>query len=61
MDNTIQIIEETTPYLEQEVLEAIERHSAVIAEAGSLCAGFLLFFVVVLLCYFCYKFFRMFF
>lgn len=61
MDNTIQIIEETTPLLEQELLELIENNTALIAEAGMLCSGFLLFFVIVVLCYFAYKFFRMFF
>lgn len=54
----VEIIEATdyTP-----ALQIIEMHCAQIAEASNLIAGFLLFFVVVILCYFAYKFMRIFF
>lgn len=53
-----QIIEviDYTPYLER-----IESYANQSADASVLIAGFLLFFVVVALCYFVYKFFRIFF
>lgn len=53
-----QVIEaiDYTPYLER-----IEGYAALSADASVLIAGFLLFFVVVVLCYFAYKFFRIFF
>lgn len=43
------------------ILERIEAHTSLIADASVLLVGFLLFFVVVVLCYFAYKFFRIFF
>lgn len=43
------------------ILEKIESFAEISADASVLIAGFLLFFVVVLLCYFAYKFFRIFF
>lgn len=58
---------ETTPTEIVEVidytpaLEMIEMHCAQIADASGLIAGFVLFFVVVCLCYFAYKFLRIFF
>lgn len=42
-------------------LGSIEDYLAQIVDASGLVAGFLLFFVVVVLCYFAYKFFRIFF
>ena len=45
-----------TPYL-----ESIDSRVGQIADASVLISGFLLFFVVVVLCYFAYKFFRIFF
>lgn len=45
-----------TPYL-----ESIDSRVGQIADASVLISGFLLFFVVVALCYFAYKFFRIFF
>ena len=41
-------------------LGSIEDYLAQIVDASGLVAGFLLFFVVVVLCYFAYKFFRIF-
>lgn len=41
-------------------LGSIEDYLAQIVDASGLVAGFLLFFVVVVLCYFAYKFFRLF-
>lgn len=56
----IEVIESTTPdYIT--VLEEIAANTALSAEASTLLAGFMLFFVVVALCYFAYKFFRIFF
>lgn len=43
------------------LLESIEAYAGQIADASVLIAGFLLFFVAVALCYFAYKFFRIFF
>lgn len=43
------------------ILEKIEAHASLSADASVLIAGLLLFFVVVVLCYFAYKFFRIFF
>lgn len=53
----IEIIEEVdyTPLLEQ-----IAANTSLIADASVWIQGFLLFFVVVVLCYFVYKFFRIF-
>lgn len=53
----IQVIEviDYTP-----TLENIEAYLAQIVDASVLIDGFLLFFVVVVLCYFAYKFFRIF-
>lgn len=52
MDPTVATVAETAEYTEQ--LNKL-------IELNSLVAGFCLFFVIVLLCYFAYKFFRMFF
>ena len=54
----IEIIEEVdyTPLLEQ-----IAANTSLIADASVWIQGFLLFFVVVVLCYFAYKFLRIFF
>ena len=41
-------------------LGSIEDYLGQIVDASGLVAGFLLFFVVVVLCYFAYKFFRIF-
>lgn len=43
------------------ILERIESYASQAVDASVLIAGFLLFFVVVVLCYFAYKFFRIFF
>ena len=43
------------------ILEDIRTAAEMSADASVLIAGFLLFFVVVTLCYFVYKFFRIFF
>lgn len=43
------------------ILEDIQNAAELSADASVLIAGFLLFFVVVLLCYFAYRFFRIFF
>ena len=55
--NVTEIIEEVdyTPLLEQ-----IAANTSLIADASVWIQGFLLFFVVVVLCYFVYKFFRIF-
>ena len=57
-DAVNQIIEviDYTPYL-----QSIDSRVVQIADASVLITGFLLFFVVVALCYFVYKFFRIFF
>lgn len=55
------VIEATEVVTNIELLQAIESNSAIIADAGILIVGFLLFFVVVCLCYFGYKFLRIFF
>lgn len=56
---------ETTPVTEvvdyTQQLDQLIANTDQIAEASVLVAGFVLFFVVVLLCYFVYKFFRIFF
>ena len=44
-----------------ETLNNIQAFANLTADASVLIAGFLLFFVVVTLCYFVYKFFRIFF
>lgn len=57
----------TAPMLVTEVIDytpvlvQIEEHASLLAEHAVLVTGFLLFFVVVILCYFVYKFFRIFF
>ena len=58
MEQVIEIAEtiDYTPFLEQ-ILGTTQN----IEYALQLLAGFGLFFVIVLLCYFCYKFFRIFF
>lgn len=43
------------------VLENIEDYASLNADASVLIAGILVFFMVVILCYFAYKFFRIFF
>lgn len=43
------------------ILEDIQTAAELSADASVLIAGFCLFFVVVLLCYFAYRFFRIFF
>ena len=43
------------------ILEDIQTAAELNADASVLIAGFLLFFTVVLLCYFAYRFFRIFF
>lgn len=55
--NVTEIIEgvDYTPLLEQ-----IAANTSLIADASVWIQGFLLFFVVVVLCYFVYKFFRIF-
>lgn len=57
-ESVSQVIEviDYTPYLER-----IEAYANLSADASVLIAGFLLFFVVIILCYFAYKFFRIFF
>ena len=50
------VIEETVSPL----LEQIAVNTSLIADASVWIQGFLLFFVVVVLCYFVYKFFRIF-
>ena len=57
----VQVIEvvEAIDYTEQ--LTAIINHLLSLGDGINLIAGFLLFFVVVVLCYFVYKFFRIFF
>lgn len=57
----VQVIEvvDAIDYTEQ--LTAIINHLLSLGDGINLIAGFLLFFVVVVLCYFVYKFFRVFF
>lgn len=52
-----EVIEETVSPL----LEEIAMNASLIADASVKTTGFLLFFVVVILCYFAYKFLRIFF
>lgn len=52
-----EVIEETASPL----LEEIAAHASLIADASVKTTGFLLFFVVVILCFFAYKFLRIFF
>lgn len=52
-------VTEVVDYTQQ--LDELIAYSSQIADASVLVAGFMLFFVVVLLCYFVYKFFRIFF
>lgn len=57
-----EIIEATQPFIDYSAqLAEIQELVALNADASVLIAGFLLFFVVVVLCYFGYKFFRIFF
>lgn len=58
VENVTQIIE-VIDYTE--TLTNIQAFANLTADASVLIAGFLLFFVVVTLCYFVYKFFRIFF
>ena len=58
VENVTQIIE-VIDYTE--TLNNIQAFANLTADASVLIAGFLLFFVVVTLCYFVYKFFRIFF
>ena len=58
VENATQIIE-VIDYTE--TLNNIQAFANLTADASVLIAGFLLFFVVVTLCYFVYKFFRIFF
>lgn len=58
VENVNQIIE-VIDY--SETLNNIQAFANLTADASVLIAGFLLFFVVVTLCYFVYKFFRIFF
>lgn len=60
MDTTNQVIEvvQTTDYTE--VLGKLLTRLDNIEYATQILSGFALFFVVVCLCYFCYKFFRIF-
>ena len=53
------VITEVIDYTNQ--LARIEQNTAMSADASALIAGILVFFVVVVLCYFVYKFFRIFF
>ena len=53
------VITEVIDYTNQ--LARIEQDTAMSADASALIAGILVFFVVVVLCYFVYKFFRIFF
>lgn len=54
----IEVVEQIV-YTEQ--LDTLSAYASQIADASVLISGFLLFFVVVVLCYFAYKFFRIFF
>lgn len=56
---TVPVITEVVDYTP--VLVQIESLLNTCADASTLIAGFLLFFVIVALCYFVYKFFRIFF
>lgn len=58
VENVNQIIE-VIDY--SETLTNIQAFANLTADASVLIAGFLLFFVVVTICYFAYKFFRIFF
>ena len=53
------VITEVIDYTNQ--LARIEQNTAMSADASALIAGIMVFFVVVVLCYFVYKFFRIFF
>ena len=53
------VVIEVIDYSEQ--LIRIEQYAAMSADASALIAGIAVFFTVVLLCYFVYKFFRIFF
>lgn len=59
MDTTSPVIVEVPEILP--VLENIEEYTALSADASVLMACILVFFLVVVLCYFVYKFFRIFF
>lgn len=67
MDPTVateatEIIEATQPIIDYTAqLEEITRLASLTADASVEIEGFLLFFTVVILCYFAYKFFRIFF
>lgn len=54
----IEVVEQIV-YTEQ--LDTLSAYASQIADASVLISGFLLFFVVVVLCYFVYKFLRIFF
>jgi len=57
-----EVIEATQAVIDYSAqLAEIQRLASVNADASVQIAGFLLFFVVVILCYFSYKFFRIFF
>lgn len=57
-----QVIEVTQPVIDYSAqLAEIQRVASVNADASVTIAGFLLFFVIVTLCYFGYKFMRIFF
>ena len=57
-----EIIEATQPFIDYSAqLAELQELAALNVDASVLIAGFLLFFVVVVLCYFGYKFFRIFF
>ena len=57
-----EVIEVTQPVIDYTAqLAEIQRLASVNADASVQIAGFLLFFVVVALCYFGYRFFRIFF
>ena len=59
METTPTAIIEVIDYTE--TLNNIQAFANLTADASVLIAGFLLFFVVVTICYFAYKFFRIFF
>ena len=59
METTPTMVTEAADYIQQ--LEQIEYYTAMCADASALVAGILVFFTVVVLCYFVYKFFRIFF
>ncbi len=54
-------ITEVIEVVEAVGMEQLLENTSLIASGVQLLSGFALFFVVVLLCYFCYKFFRIFF